>query len=251
MKKYMLLITILLVCSILLVACNSDNDENAEDNQNSGAQENTDESNDESQNVNDNQNNEDQENGNENDDNSEEADGDNRQEQTSDSGGPSEIDGDTEANEEDNDGTAEESYESYANARFGFSVEYPSTFGADYMPENGDGIEVHDDTATIIASGSHFGLTEESSILAKEEESIEPFYEYALAEAKEEGESVSYERLEDDWYVISYFDGTNNIYKKSILADDYIANLSIEYPADLQEEYETMVERVSETFQIP
>lgn len=39
--------------------------------------------------------------------------------------------------------------------------------------------------------------------------------------------------------------------KKSILADDYIANLLIEYPADLQEEYETMVERVSETFQIP
>lgn len=246
MKRFMLSISILLVCSILLIACNSDNNENANDNQ-----EIIDENNNESQNEGDDQNNEDQENVNENGDNSEEADEDNTQDQNADNEDPSETGGGTEANEEDNESAAEEAYESYANARFGFSVEYPSTFEADYMPDNGDGIEVHDDTATIIASGSHFGLTEEGSTLASDKRSIESYYEYDVAEAEEESELVSYERLEDDWYVVSYFDGTNNIYKKSILADDYIANLLIEYPADLQEEYETMVERVSETFQIP
>ncbi|WP_040983993.1 hypothetical protein [Oceanobacillus jeddahense] len=161
----------------------------------------------------------------------------------------SEADESAEANEED----SSESYEDYSNGRFGFSVEYPSTFEADYMPANNDGIEVNDDTATIIASGSHGSTTgeDEGYMTISEAGSIEPFYEGALLEAEEEGDSISYERLEDDWYAISYFDGTNNIYKKSILGDDYIANLHIEYPAELQDEYEEVVERVSDSFQIP
>ncbi|MFD1064723.1 hypothetical protein [Oceanobacillus locisalsi] len=246
MKKYMISITLILICSVTLIACTDDED--TADNQTNNDQENMEENNEDAQNENGNQTNDNQDNINENDRNSEEAD-ENTSNNPSDSTNDSETDGDTEVKEDTE--AEEDAYDSYENGRFGFSVEYPSTFEADYMPENNDGIEVNDDTATIIASGSHASITEEGTAFVNEVESIEPYYEGELAEAEEEGESISYQRQEDDWYVVSYNDGTNHIYKKSILGDDYIANLVIEYPADLQEEYEPMVERVSDTFSIP
>ncbi|WP_080872049.1 hypothetical protein [Oceanobacillus timonensis] len=247
MKKYMISIILILICSVTLIACNDDED--TADNQTNNDQENMEENNEDAQNANGDETNDNQDNINENDSNSEEADEDTSN-NPSDSNNDSETDGDTEV-KEDTEAGDEDAYESYENGRFGFSVEYPSTFEADYMPENNDGIEVNDDTATIIASGSHASMTEEGSAFVNEVESIEPYYEGDLAEAEEEGGSISYQRQEDNWYVVSYHDGTNHIYKKSILGDDYIANLVIEYPADLQEEYEPMVERVSDTFSIP
>lgn len=222
MRKYIMSITILFACSVMLMAC-SDDDHDDPNNE---------------ENVDDElQNNDDEENMDENNDHSTYDDN-------------SETDRDAESNKEDED-KDEEAYESYVNERFGFSVEYPSSFEADYMPDNNDGIEVHDDSAVIIASGSHAGITEDDSTFIKDAESIKVFYDKALSDLEEEGYSISYKKLDDDWYVISYFDGTNNVYEKSIMDDDFIANLSIEYPADLQEDYGPMVERVSDTFKIP
>lgn len=46
-------------------------------------------------------------------------------------------------------------YVFYINERFGFSLEYPNNFNADSMPDNNDGIAVHDDSATLTVSGIH------------------------------------------------------------------------------------------------
>lgn len=172
-----------------------------------------------------------------------------KQDDSSSNNDSSEADEDNASAEEDD---AAEGYESYTNGRFGFSVEYPDTFEADYMPANNDGMEVHDDTAVIIASGSHAGIAlEEDENFIKDADSMDTFYERAVQDAEEDGNEISYKTLHDDWYVVSYVDGDNHVYKKSIMADDYMANLVIEYPAGLQEEYSPVVDHVSESFMIP
>ncbi|WP_156644826.1 hypothetical protein [Lentibacillus sp. JNUCC-1] len=133
-------------------------------------------------------------------------------------------------------------YKTYQNPRFGFAIEYPSSFEADYMPDNGDGIEVHDESAVIIASGSHMGY---GGTPISDLDAIKPIYEDELADLKADNHSIGYKKLADDWYVLSYVDGDNIVYKKSLMADDYIVKLSIEYPEDRQDDYESVVERVS------
>lgn len=242
MKKYIILLTIPFICSIILVACSNDDNKNHEQNNNDS--ENVDENdglvqneNNDSEPVDTNNNHSQNENNN--------NDTENNHPQNDDH---SETDQETTANETDED---EQDYESYTNSRFGFSVEYPSSFEADYMPANNDGIEVHDDEAVIIASGSHAGIDAENGYTPIDEaESIEAFYDKKLEDLEDDGYSISYKKLEDDWYVISYFDGTNNVYEKSIMDDNFIANLLIEYPADLQDEYGPIVDRVADTFNI-
>lgn len=143
-------------------------------------------------------------------------------------------------------------YKEYVNARFGFEVEYPSTFEANDLPGNDDGIKVSDDTAVLAVSGSHAGLSkEDGSTFIRKAESIKPFYKKAVADAEEKG-SISYKKLNKDagWYVVSYTDGSDIHYEKSIMGDDFIAHLSIKYPADQQADYETVVKHAAETFAI-
>lgn len=170
--------------------------------------------------------------------------------------GDKENDDEEAPNNDDSDSETEEAnnanYENYENGRFGFSIDYPTSFESDYTPDNNDGIELHDDEAKIIASGSHSAYTKDSNINASDIDSIKGVFDDKITDLKDDNYSISYQKLdeENNWFVISYVDEENIVYKKTILAEDFFAELTIEYPEDSQDKYEFITGKVADSFTI-
>ena len=137
----------------------------------------------------------------------------------------------------------------YVNDRFGFSVEYPNNFIVDTIPENSDGITIHDDNATIIVSGTYgWSSTNDDYVTISEVDSIEAIYEQEIADLEGTGLEVGYKSMKENSYVISYTNELHIVYQKSIIASDFLATLMIEYPESVQEKYAPIVEQQLKLF---
>lgn len=79
-------------------------------------------------------------------------------------------------------------------------------------------------------------------------DSIETLYEQMIAELEYAGLEIGYKSVKDNWYVISYTNGSGIIYQKSITTSDFLANLIIEYTEELREKYAPIVDFAAETF---
>ncbi|GAA0433545.1 hypothetical protein GCM10008983_07710 [Lentibacillus halophilus] len=131
------------------------------------------------------------------------------------------------------------SYESYTNSRFGFSVDYPTTFSKEDAPTNNDGREFTNNEASILAYGSHINVLEGN-------ETIETYYNRAI---ESNPGSIAYQQVGSDWYVISFKEGNDTIYEKAIIEKDIISTLKITYPTSRQSYYKPMVTHISEGFE--
>ena len=129
-------------------------------------------------------------------------------------------------------------YHTYTNTRFGFSVQYPTSFIEGPAPTNNDGREFSNEESTIVAFGSHINIIEDN-------ETIEKYYNQALENVSG---SVAYQRVGNDWYVLSYKSGSNTVYQKAMINDDCIFTLIITYPGSQQEKYDEMVTQIADTF---
>ena len=130
-------------------------------------------------------------------------------------------------------------YNTYTNSRFGFSVEYPTSFTMGQPPANDDGRRFFNEEATILAFGRNINILEEN-------ETIDTYYHQALSIATE---PAAYHRLEDNWYVVSYSEGSNIIYEKAIINDEVIFIVNMTYPINQKEKYDEMVTRIAKTFE--
>ena len=135
-------------------------------------------------------------------------------------------------------GTESFSYNTYTNDRYGFTVEYPTIFTKGEAPTNGDGRKFYNAESTIFAYAGHINIIEDN-------ETIETYYYRALENAPS---PIAFQRLESDWYVISYHDGGNIVYQKGIIGEDIISTLIITYPSSKQAYYDPMVNRVAKSF---
>ena len=129
-------------------------------------------------------------------------------------------------------------YTTYQNGRFGFSVEYPTSFTMAPPPSNDDGRKFHNEEFSIVASGSFINILEQN-------ETIETYYQQALANAPA---PVTLQRLSDNGYTISYIDGSNIFYEKAIINDGVIVTLQMTYPSNQKKKYDGIVTRISNSF---
>lgn len=129
-------------------------------------------------------------------------------------------------------------YKTYVNGRYGFSVQYPTVFTEGQAPTNDDGREFYNEESTIVAYGNLINILAEN-------ETIETYYSQTLAELSN---SVAYKRLGNNWYVVSYNRGSNTIYQKAIINNGVIFTLKITYPSSQQNNYDSMVSHISNTF---
>ena len=130
-------------------------------------------------------------------------------------------------------------YSTYTNSRFGFSVEYPTSFTMGQPPTNNDGRRFFNEESTILAFGRNINILEEN-------ETIDKYYQQALSIATE---PVAYHRLGDNWYVVSYTVDSNIIYEKAIINDEVIFIVNMTYPISQKEKYDEMVTRIATTFE--
>lgn len=116
----------------------------------------------------------------------------------------------------------------YRNARFGFSVRYPSTWVRGQESTNGDGciISPQDGTIEVTVSGSNNTLNE----------TTQAAYYRTLNVAKQRGIS-GFHTVSDDWYVVTYTDGTFIYYVKGFVGTGSENKLHIKYLQSKKDQY--------------
>ena len=133
----------------------------------------------------------------------------------------------------------------YRNARFGFTMTYPSTFvlDPDSIPEGGDSARfwTADRRATAVVTGIRNGLGQ----------SLADLLEEATKDITENSHgTITYTRTRDNWFVISGFIGERIFYRRSFLSDRsrVIGNLWIEFPRNMRPCFEDAVSMMSLSF---
>ena len=125
-------------------------------------------------------------------------------------------------------------YKRYCNNRYGFCVKYPSYFGIEPAPDNGDGRRFYDrDGFVMIAYGSMnvFNDTLQSEMRSQ----------------SQDFDKITYRFKRQNWYVLSGYKGSNILYLKTYVGN--VANyLYIEYPAHQKAKYNGIAAKISRSF---
>ena len=127
----------------------------------------------------------------------------------------------------------------YRNARFGFSVRYPSTWVKGQEPTNGDRciISPQDGTIEVTVSGSNNTLNE----------TTQAAYYRTLNVAKQRG-IPGFHTVSDDWYVVTYTDGTFIYYVKGFVGTGSENKLHIKYLQSMKDQYQDVVQQLENGF---
>jgi hypothetical protein len=133
--------------------------------------------------------------------------------------------------------TAQQSWYTYCNARFGQCAEIPPRFKSNPPPENGDGLVFRDtDGMSITVSARNNAL---SSTLASER-----------SELLNEKRSPTYQTAGPNWFVLSGSENDMIYYVRMIVTPDVIATLWIEYPIQRKDMYDPLISRISQSFKL-
>jgi hypothetical protein len=126
-------------------------------------------------------------------------------------------------------------YKTYTNARYGYSISYPSSLLAPQgEADNGDGqaFRSSDNRAEMRVYGSQDlggGLGE------------------AYREAQD-GKEVTYKTMKGNWFVVSGRDGGKIFYRKTMLKGGVLKTFTIEYDEAQRDVYDAVTTRVARSF---
>jgi hypothetical protein len=133
-------------------------------------------------------------------------------------------------------GSAAATTESYANSRFGYTVEYP----ADLLvpqgePENGDGqaFDAKKGAAKILVYGSYNALNESPAELAQR------------AETDCTGHRAQYRVVKPSLVAVSCTTADGIIYQKTLIRGDTLTTLRATYPVGERKVWDGVVTRMS------
>lgn len=136
---------------------------------------------------------------------------------------------------------AQNGYQTYRNARFDYSIAYPSAL---LIPqgeaENGDGQKFlsRDGRAEMMVFGSHNAL----------DQSLRDAYEEAAGTSQHPNRSVTYKVLRGDWFVVSGTKGKKTFYQKTILRDGVFKTFRIEYDTDQKLIFNPVTTKIAASF---
>ncbi len=134
---------------------------------------------------------------------------------------------------------AESSFQTYRNARFGYSVEVPSDFRKGEAPANNDGRVFYDQLSEGILSvfGMYNALEASPESYAAERE----------ADWKGLNGNVTYRAMRKGWFVLSGTVDGEIFYERVLFSDDRetIATILVRYPESEKERFGAFVTRAS------
>lgn len=132
---------------------------------------------------------------------------------------------------------AEDKWPTYTNARFGFRIAHPPGLAESRPPDNGGGQEFHTkDKEFSLVAFAHFVL---------EGTSLESMWKDEL---KELGDTVTYKRKTDAWFVVSGVKEGTEYYHKTYVQKGSFASFQITYPHAKAKQYDAWVERIAKGF---
>ena len=133
-------------------------------------------------------------------------------------------------------------YQTYTNARFGYSVCYPANrFEAQPEAENGDGRKfiARNDGALLLVYGMNNALAQ----------SLQELYDEKLETYRQPTAEAAYKELSTSWFVVSGTKGDRVIYRKTILKDSQFKTFQIEYGKSQKAIYDPIVAKIAGCFQ--
>lgn len=129
-------------------------------------------------------------------------------------------------------------YNTYANARFGYSLDYPDLYSASRESDNGDGVTLESDDGiyTLRIWGSYNVLNDSGKTL--------------LADARERVTDIYEEYAEEKFYRIEYGGGVNEkpsfFYECGYITGDCLLGFIIQYPEEEQDEFNAIIARMTD-----
>lgn len=128
-------------------------------------------------------------------------------------------------------------YLTYTNPRFGFSIFYPADFIPQEPPENGDGqvFLSRDGSAELRVYGSHNVF----------DASLETLFSEELARITGD---IAYQKIKDNWYVLSWSEGDRIFYMKTFAGEAAINTFIFSYPLSEKGFYDRVTEQISLSF---
>ena len=123
----------------------------------------------------------------------------------------------------------------YSNARYGFRLSYPSFLISAPAPASGDGVRMYDKKGFVLVAT---GINNESEIS----------FQSDLDAQWESIGKITYGVRGNNWFTISGVKENKIIYIKGYVGSGAINHLYIEYPKDLKDKYDKIVESISKSF---
>lgn len=131
-----------------------------------------------------------------------------------------------------------QNYNTYNNARFGYSISYPTSLKPQGEAENGDGQVFKNNDAEMRVYGSNLLLNE----------TIEKEYSAIL---KQKGKSITYKTSGKNFFVISGKSGGKIFYQKTLEnSDGAFITFLIEYKESKRKLYDSAVTKMVKSLKI-
>jgi len=130
-------------------------------------------------------------------------------------------------------------WQPFANARFGYTIELPPAFTMQRAPDNGDG-------GTFLARNGDRLLVFGTHVL---ETTFDGEASNRIVQAMDDGWSISYSRVEQEWASYSGARGERILYVRGIkLCDDGAGFMMLEYRRQDLKAYDAIVKRMVRSF---
>jgi hypothetical protein len=128
-------------------------------------------------------------------------------------------------------------FQTYANSRYGFRVDYPESFIPQSPPDNGDGLgfKSQDGKATLDVSGANNdGFT------------VKGEFDSAI---KNVHGQLGYNKTGGSWFVVTWTDGDNIGYRKEFVGPGSQNSFTITFPVEQKPQYDSVVTAIEKSFQ--
>ena len=117
---------------------------------------------------------------------------------------------------------AQPQYATYKNARFGYSLQYPTFLAPQPEAQNGDGRRFlsRDGKTILTVFGRHNAF----------DRTLRAEHAKALADWRKDGAKVTYSRVGKGYFALSGYVGGNIFYEKTLMKRDQFHTFFYEYP---------------------
>lgn len=131
------------------------------------------------------------------------------------------------------------SYKLYVNGRFGFSIEYPSDFTIKVTPDNNDGLIFQSVDGKTELTVSGINNVSNDTVISE--------YNNLITQHRD----APYKKQEGNWFVVSWIEGNNIVYEKTVIGTGSENTFVLEYPISQKDYYNAIVSHLVATFKNP
>ncbi|GIM29270.1 hypothetical protein CPJCM30710_19360 [Clostridium polyendosporum] len=129
-------------------------------------------------------------------------------------------------------------YNKYTNSRYGFSIDYPNNYKIEETSQNRDGAIISSDKAKLIVFGNNNVLNY----------GVKSYYDFDTSQIKEK---IKYKVIKDNWFIISWIEGDNIVYQKTVVGKGSANTFIFTYSKVDASKYDEAVKRLNESFKTP